>query len=106
MRGLAVTTDKRLSVLPELPTARESGLPDFSYDPWFGVLAPAGTPKLTIEKLNADFVATSERPEMRDAFTRLGIDVATSTPEEFDLLLKSDASRFGALFGKPPQQAN
>ena len=100
LRPIGVTTAQRLAVLPDVPTLQEGGVAGYSYDPWFGLLAPAGTPKPVIEAINKAIVVASKFPDHVERFTRLGVDLAVSTPEEFDALVKSDTERFTKLFGK------
>jgi len=100
LRPIGVTTAQRLAVLPDVPTLQEAGVAGYSYDPWFGLLAPAGTPKPVIDTINKAIVAASKFPDHMERFTRLGVDLAVSTPEEFDALVKSDTERFTKLFGK------
>jgi tripartite-type tricarboxylate transporter receptor subunit TctC len=100
LRPIAVTTANRLAVLPDVPTLQEAGVANYSYDPWFGLVVPAGTPKPIIETINKAIVAASKLPDHVERFTRLGVDLAVSTPEEFDALVKSDTERFTKLFGK------
>jgi len=101
LRPIAVTTATRLAVLPDVPTMQEAGLPGYAYDPWFGLMAPAGTPRPVIDIINQAIVAASKMPDHVERFTRLGVDLAVSTPEEFDALVKFDTDRFTKLFGKP-----
>jgi tripartite-type tricarboxylate transporter receptor subunit TctC len=100
LHAIAVTTGKRLAILPNVPTMEEAGLPGYVYDPWFGLLAPAGTPKPIVDAVNKAIVAAAKQPDLVERFTRLGVDLATSTPEEFTALVKSDTERFTKLFGK------
>jgi len=100
LRPIGVTTARRLAVLPDVPTLQEAGVAGYSYDPWFGLLAPAGTPKAIIDSINKAVTAASKLPDHVDRFTGLGVDLAVSTPEEFDALVKSDTERFTRLFGK------
>jgi tripartite-type tricarboxylate transporter receptor subunit TctC len=100
LRPIGVTTAQRLAVLPDVPTLQEAGVAGYSYDPWFGLLAPAGTPKPVIDAINKAIVTASKLPDHVERFTRLGVDLAVSTPEEFDALVKSDTERFTKLFGK------
>ena len=100
LRPIGVTTAQRLAVLPGVPTLQEAGIAGYSYDPWFGLLAPAGTPKPIVDTINKTIVAASKLPDHVERFTRLGVDLAVSTPEEFDTLVKSETERFTKLFGK------
>jgi tripartite-type tricarboxylate transporter receptor subunit TctC len=100
LRPIGVTTAQRLAVLPDVPTLQEAGIASYSYDPWFGLLAPSGTPKPVIDTINKTIVAASKLPDHVERFTKLGVDLTVSTPEEFDALVKSDTERFTKLFGK------
>jgi tripartite-type tricarboxylate transporter receptor subunit TctC len=100
LRPIGVTTAQRLAVLPNVPTLQEAGVAGYSYDPWFGLLAPAGTPKPVIDTINKAIVAASKLPDHVERFTKLGVDLAVSTPAEFNALVKSDTERFTKLFGK------
>jgi len=100
LRPIGVTTANRLAVLPDVPTLQEAGVGSYAYDPWFGLVAPAGTPKPVIETINKAIVAASKLPDHVERFTRLGVDLRVSSPEEFDALVKSDTERFTKLFGK------
>jgi tripartite-type tricarboxylate transporter receptor subunit TctC len=100
LRPIGVTTANRLAVLPDVPTFQEAGVPGYVYDPWFGLLAPAGTPKAVIDEFNRAVTLASKMPDHVERFTRLGVDLKVSTPEEFTALVKSDTERFTKLFGK------
>jgi tripartite-type tricarboxylate transporter receptor subunit TctC len=100
LRPIAVTSAKRIAQLPDVPTLQEEGVAGFDFESWFGLLAPAGTPRPVIDAINKAVVEASKMPDHIERFTRLGIDLATSTPEEFDAVVKSDTERFTKLFGK------
>ena len=100
LHAIAVTTGKRLAILPNVPTMEEAGLPGYVYDPWFGLLAPASTPKPIVDAVHKAIVAAANQPDLVERFTKLGVDLVTSTPEEFTALVKSDTERFTKLFGK------
>jgi tripartite-type tricarboxylate transporter receptor subunit TctC len=100
LRPIAVTTARRIPQLPDVPTLQEEGIADFSYDPWFGLLAPAGTPRPVLETVNKAIAEASKMPDHVERFSKLGIDLAVSSPEEFDALVKSDTARFSKLFGR------
>jgi tripartite-type tricarboxylate transporter receptor subunit TctC len=100
LRPIAVSTARRLAVLPDVPTMQEGGVAGYAYDPWFGLLAPAATPRPIIETINRAIVTASKLPDHVERFTRLGVDLTVSTPEEFDTLVKADTERFTRLFGK------
>jgi tripartite-type tricarboxylate transporter receptor subunit TctC len=72
----------------------------YAYDSWFGLLAPAGTPKRVIDTVKKAIIAAAKLPDHVERFTRLGVDLAVSTPEVFDALVKSGTEQFTKLFGK------
>jgi tripartite-type tricarboxylate transporter receptor subunit TctC len=100
LRPIGVTTAKRLAVLPEVPTLQEAGLAGYVYEPWFGLLTPAGTPKAVVDEINRAVTLAAKMPDHVERFTRLGVDLAVSTPDEFSALVKADTERFTKLFGK------
>lgn len=97
LKALAVTSAKRNPALPDVPTIAESGLPGFDITAWFGILAPAGTPRDIIQKLNAAMVKIINSPEMSEKIISLGGTPAANTPEEFAAFLKSDIPRWAKL---------
>jgi tripartite-type tricarboxylate transporter receptor subunit TctC len=100
MRALAIAGPKRLAMLPDVPTVAEAGVPGYDYDAWFGFLAPAGTPRDVIMKIFAGLQEAAKLPAIQDRFSKLGIDVGTTSPEAMDALLKSDTDRFTRIFGR------
>jgi tripartite-type tricarboxylate transporter receptor subunit TctC len=100
LRPIGVTTANRLAVLPDIPTLQEAGLSGYVYEPWFGLLTPTGTPKPVVDEINRAVTLASRMPDHIERFTRLGVDLTVSTPEEFTALVKSDTERFTKLFGK------
>jgi tripartite-type tricarboxylate transporter receptor subunit TctC len=100
LRAVAVTGLKRMSQLPDVPTFAEAGLPEFSYDSWFGIMAPAGTPKPIVDKVAKDVAAAVQAPDMRARFDPQGADLVSSTPEKFGEVLRNDTERYSALFPK------
>jgi tripartite-type tricarboxylate transporter receptor subunit TctC len=94
LKAFAVTTSKRSSVQPELPTMVESGLPGFDVSTWFGILAPAGTPATIVARLNEAFVAALRTPEMRDRLARMGAEPAPTSPAEFAALITSELAKY------------
>jgi tripartite-type tricarboxylate transporter receptor subunit TctC len=103
LKPLAVTPRKRLAMLPNVPTVAEAGVPDYEYDPWFGMLAPAGTPVAIVEKLARDIGAIGKSADVADRFAKLGALIETTTPAEFDAIIKQDGARFSKLFAAPAQ---
>lgn len=91
---LAVSHDKRLSMLPEVPTFAESGLPGVKVALWEGVFVPRGTDKKIIQKLNAEFNAVLQIPEVRERIAKLGGDVVGGTPEQLASFLKAEVAKW------------
>jgi tripartite-type tricarboxylate transporter receptor subunit TctC len=89
---LAVT--RKVAALPDVPTVAEAGLPEYSYDSWFGVMAPAGTPRAIVNKVSQDIARALQLPEVNERMTRQGVVIITQSPEQFDELIKKDAERF------------
>jgi tripartite-type tricarboxylate transporter receptor subunit TctC len=98
MRALAVTGQSRLSVLPDVPTFREAGLPEYEYDAWFGIMVPAGVPKAIIDKAGKDIAAVLQQADVKSRFEPQGVVLVSMQPEQFDQTIKSDAERFAPLF--------
>jgi len=94
VKPLAVTATKRASLLPEVPTMAEAGLPGFEVTSWFGLLAPAGTPGAIIGRLNAEVVKVLGRADVKATLGAQGLEVAPSTPEQFAAHIKSEIARF------------
>ena len=94
LKGLAVTTPKRDPAVPTLPTLAESGLPDLTFELFFGLVAPAGTPAPVVGKLAAAMKQAVADPSYRDTMEKGGIAATSSTPEEFDALLKRHNDRW------------
>ena len=94
---LAYTGAKRSKFLPDLPTVAESGMSDFRFDSWFGLLAPAGTPKSEIDKINAAFQKAIADPVVLERLARVGLEVVTATPEEFAAILRTDWENAAAI---------
>lgn len=97
MRGIAVTSSKRAPTLPEVPTVAESGVPGFDYSTWYGVLAPARTPRPIIESLNKAIVTALNTPEMRQRYAAQGMDPRPTTSAEFAALLKSETAKWAKV---------
>ncbi len=100
VRALAISSTKRSPLAPELPTMAESGLPGFESETWFGLFAPAGTPKDIIARISADTAAALRSPEVRDRFAAAGAEPVGSTPEQFAERVKADAARWSDIIRK------
>jgi len=87
-RALAVTSLKRSSLMPQLPTLDESGLPGYDVIAWFGVLAPAGTPKPIIDRLQAVIVEVASAPDAKETVAKQGLEIQTSPPEQFAAFMR------------------
>ena len=98
VRALAVTAPNRLSVLPDVPTFKEAGVPEFEYDSWFGILAPRGVPKAIVAKISRDVGQVLQLPELRSKFEPQGAVLVATSPEQFDQILGRDAQRYSTLF--------
>ena len=97
LRGIAVTSTKRSSVAPELPTIAESGFPGFESGLWYGVVAPARTPPEIIARLNAELVKITQSPEMRETLRAEGAESVGSTPEAFSELIRREIVRWAKV---------
>ena len=97
LRPLAVTTLKRFSLMPELPTVAELGLPGFDATTWHGLVAPAGTPRDVIATLNRATVQALRDPDTLRQLHDLGVEVNSSTPEEFAAYIKSEIPKWAAM---------
>jgi tripartite-type tricarboxylate transporter receptor subunit TctC len=97
LKAIAVSSKKRSSLAPEVPTVDESGVPGYDVTVWFGILAPAGTPKEIVARLNAEMVRIMRTPEVTDRFNKAGVDVVASSPEYFSEFLKSEVVRWAKV---------
>jgi len=97
IRALAVTTKDRLSVMPDVPTLQEAGVPGYELAAWQGVIAPAGTPRPVVDKLNANIVQLLREPETIARLTGDGGQIITSTPDQFASYIKSEIGRFAKI---------
>src|SRR5947207_3730592 len=93
LTGLAVASAKRSPLAPEIPTLAELGYP-IDIDTWYGLVAPAGTPKEVVAKLNAETLRILNLPELRERARSRGIELAGSTPEQFSAFLKADIAKW------------
>jgi tripartite-type tricarboxylate transporter receptor subunit TctC len=98
LRALAAAPGTRIGALPDLPTIAEAGVPGYQFEAWFGVVAPAGTPKAIIDKLNADLRKAIALPEVRDVLINQGgMEPVGSTVESFANLIPVEVERWGKL---------
>ncbi|HET9404353.1 MAG TPA: tripartite tricarboxylate transporter substrate binding protein [Burkholderiales bacterium] len=94
LRAFAVTSAKRTRALPEVPTVAESGVPGYEYSTWYGLLAPAGTPRARVDQLNKATVAVLNTPETRRKYENQGVDAIPSTPARYAAYLKSETEKW------------
>jgi tripartite-type tricarboxylate transporter receptor subunit TctC len=96
LKGIAVGSRQRMPQLPDVPTLSET-FPGFEVTSWFGVLAPAGTPKDVLARVHRDFARSLQTPEIRDKLTDMGFQVVASTPEEFLRWVRTESDKLGRL---------
>jgi tripartite-type tricarboxylate transporter receptor subunit TctC len=94
VKALAVTVAKRASLIPEVPTLAEAGLPGFEIGSWFGLLAPVGTPAPVVSRLNAETVKVLGRPDVQATLGAQGLELAPGSPEQFAAHIKSEIAKF------------
>lgn len=97
LKVLAISGEERSTLSPEIPTVAESGLPGFGFSVWIGVLAPAGTPKPIVERLNTEIVKIVTSPDVKARFAKQGVEVAPTTPDKFNAFLRSEVDRWGKV---------
>lgn len=97
LKALAVTTAKRSPLAPELPTMTEAGLPGFDISTWFGLLAPAGTPKDVVARWNRDVVTILNSPEMKQKLAQQGAEAAPMTPEQFAAFIANEVPKYARI---------
>jgi len=97
VRALAVTTGKRTSLAPELPTIAESGLPGFDINAWFGVFAPARTPQPVVDLLYTEFTRALAMPDVRQKMVDLGAEPVGNKPAEFAAYIRSEKDRYARV---------
>jgi len=97
MRALAVSAGKRSSVVPEVPTVSETGIPGYEFDVWYGMLFPAGTPRPIVRKANLEINRALGTPALMQRFAALGLEPAGNTPEEFRALIDSEVKKWNKV---------
>ena len=100
LRALAISGRSRSPSLPDVPTFSEAGMPEFAYEAWFGLLAPADTPPQILKKIGDDVAAILKSEEVVRPFTAQGVTAVSSNPAEFTALLKAESLRMGELLPK------
>jgi tripartite-type tricarboxylate transporter receptor subunit TctC len=97
LKALAVTGEKRMPLLPNVPTFAEAGLPQFKYDAWFGCLVAAGTPDPIVAEINKALNAVLAQPDVISKLEAQGLIISSSTPEEFGDEIKANVAAYGPL---------
>ena len=97
LKAIAVTGPKRLAALPDVPTVSENAMPGYEFMTWYGLAAPAGTPRPIIDRLNADLRKTMASPEVKEKLASIGGDLTVNSPDEFAAMLKSEVGRWQKL---------
>jgi tripartite-type tricarboxylate transporter receptor subunit TctC len=97
VRAIAITSTKRFKELPTLPTVSESGIPGYKWEFWYGLVAPAKTPKVILQKIAMEVKRILELPSVKERFDELGTTAVSSTPEQFDKLIASEIVEFARL---------
>lgn len=100
LRALAVGSSQRSPALPDTPTVAELGYPGFEAALWLGILAPAGTPKPIIDRLNKELVAITATPDFKAAMDKNGADAISNSPEQFASLIKIEVGKYGSITKK------
>jgi len=106
LRALALVAPQRSPALPEVPTVAEAGLKDFEVTTWYGILAPAGTPRPIVSRLNAELVKIMHTPDVKERLAGMATDPLTSTPEEFAAYLKQEIAKWGDVVRKANLKAD
>ena len=97
LKALAVTTPQRSPALPDVPTIAEAGLPNFEAVAWFGMLAPAGTPRDIVTKLNGEIVRVLKLPDVNERLSGMGAIVVGSTPDEFATWMRNEVAKWAKV---------
>ena len=105
LKALAVTGANRVATEPNLPTIKESGYPDFVVETWFGLFAPAGTPRPIVDKLNAEIFAALKNPDIQNRLKDLGTQPSWTSPEDYQKLLESDYKKWADVAKKAKIEA-
>jgi tripartite-type tricarboxylate transporter receptor subunit TctC len=106
LRALAIVAPQRSNALPEVPTVAEAGLRDFEVTTWYGVLAPAGTPRPVVTRLNSELVKIMHSPELKERLAATGTEPLTSTPEDFAAYIKREIAKWGEVVRKAGVKAD
>jgi tripartite-type tricarboxylate transporter receptor subunit TctC len=97
LRALAVSSKQRSPIVKDVPSVAEAGVPGFDVSVWFGVMAPSGTPRSVIDRLNTEINAILQLAQVRQAFTNQGVEPAGSTPEQFAVFLAAQKTKWSKV---------
>ncbi|HET7731734.1 MAG TPA: tripartite tricarboxylate transporter substrate binding protein [Usitatibacter sp.] len=97
LKALATSGKERSSVLPEVPTLSEAGVPGYEAVIWLGVMAPAGTPRAVVDRLNAEITRAANAPEMKDAWAKQGATAMSMRPDEFARFMREDIDKWARI---------
>jgi tripartite-type tricarboxylate transporter receptor subunit TctC len=97
VRALAVLSEERLPAFPNIPTAKEAGIDNFEVTTWYGILAPAGTPREIVTRLNGELVKIIAMPDTKEKMQNAGFEPLSSTPEKFAEFIKTEIVRWGKV---------
>jgi len=97
VRAIAINSAKRVPQLPDVPTIAEAAVPDYKYESWFGVLAPAGTPKPILDKVSQDIATVLQMPDVNERLQKQGSIPTWNTPAQFDAINKGDVERYSKI---------
>jgi tripartite-type tricarboxylate transporter receptor subunit TctC len=106
VKALGVSAPKRSPALPNVPTFTEAGVPGFDLNSWFGILAPAGTPKAIVDQLQGNIKAVVETPSYKERYIAAGLDPVGNTSEQFGSQIRADLKRWGDIVKKAKITAN
>jgi len=97
LKPIAISGEERASALPDVPTFAESGMPQFRTGGWWGIVAPTGTPRYAIDKMNKEMASILATPDTQDYLVKQGSEAFASTPEETTALIKADVAKYAKI---------
>jgi tripartite-type tricarboxylate transporter receptor subunit TctC len=97
LRGLAVTSERRSPMAPDIPTVAESGVPGYEASPWYGLMVPAGTPQDVVSRLHAESVKALRQPEVKERFAATDLEIIASPPEQFGSHIRNEIAKWGKV---------
>ncbi len=98
VRALAILSDERVPMLPDVPTSKQAGVDDFTMPLWYGMFAPAATPRDIVSRLNRELVAVLNRPDVREQLLNMGVEAVGNSPSELGALMKAHLAGMTRLF--------